>query len=189
MNALTTTFLFASILFANACVPSLNPLYTEADLTMQPTLVGTWVDKETGETWTFSNCEELKYSLLHVDTDGRTGRYDARLVKVENKLFLDIVPVKSGFTQNDLFKERFIATHTFLRIISNEATVQISYLEPRWLEDQLVENPGAIKHEKVGGEIVLTSSPKETQKFLIAHLDTRGAYSQPTELTKKGWPK
>lgn len=152
---------------------------------MDPTLVGTWVEKESGETWTFSNSEKLKYTLVHVDTDGRKGQYDARLVKIEDKLFLDIIPVKSGFTQNDLFKDRFIATHTFVRVVSHESTVQISYLEPRWLKDHLAENPSAIKHEKIGGEIVLTSSPKETQKFLIAHLNTRGAFSPPAELVLK----
>jgi hypothetical protein len=152
---------------------------------MEPTLVGTWIDKETGETWTFSNCEKLKYSLVHVDTDGRKGQYDARLVKIEDKLFLDIVPSKSGFSQNDPLKDRFIATHTFVRVISSESTVQISYLEPRWLKDHLTENPGAIRHEKIGGEIVLTSQPKETQKFLVSHLNTRGAFSQPAELVLK----
>jgi hypothetical protein len=166
-------------------VPSLNPLYTEADLTMDPALVGTWVDKESGETWTFSNSEKVKYTLLHVDTEGLKNQYDARLVKIEDKLFLDIIPAKSGFTQNDPFKDRFIATHTFVRVSSNGSTVQISYMEPSWLKDHLAENPSAIKHEKIGGEIVLTSSPKETQKFLIAHLNTPGAFSQPAEFVLK----
>lgn len=184
MNLAKTLILVIAI-FAAGCVPSLNPLYTERDLTVDPALIGTWIDKENDETWTFSNCERFKYTLVHIDSDGRKGEYDARLVKIENKLFLDIVPVKPGFTQNDLYKGYFFATHTFIHIVSKESTVQISFMEPRWLKDFLAENPDAIRHEKINGEIVLTSSPKETQKFVLAHLNTRGAFSQPAELERK----
>ena len=185
MRATSTSFILISVLFVAACIPSLNPLYTEADLITDPALTGTWEDKETGETWTFSNCEKLKYALVHVDPDGRRGEYDARLVKVGDKRFLDIVPVRSAIQQNDLYKDRFIATHTFIHIVSRESTVEISYMEPRWLKDFLAENPNAIRHEKFNGEIVLTSSAKETQKFLLANMTTRGAFSVATELARK----
>ena len=185
MKTSASVLVLSFVLFAIACVPSLHPLYTESDLTMDPSLVGTWFDKETGETWTFSNCEKFKYQLVHVDSDRRKGEYDARLVKVDDKLFLDIVPVRSGLAQNELHRDRFIATHTFIRIVIKDSTVQVSFMEPRWLKDHLAENPDAIRHEKVAGEIVLTSSPKETQKFLLEHLKTPGAFSQPDELMRK----
>lgn len=185
MRIPATSFILISVLFVAACIPSLNPLYTETDLITDPALIGTWEDKETGETWTFSNCEKLKYSLVHIDSDGRKGEYDARLVKVGDKRFLDIVPVRSAMPQNDLYKDRFIATHTFIHIASRESTVEISNLEPRWLKDLLAEYPDAIRHEKVNGEIVLTSSPKETQKFILANIMTRGAFSAPSELARK----
>ena len=185
MKLPVTTFILILVLFTTACVPSLNPLYTEADLIMDSALIGSWEEKETGETWTFSSCEKLKYSLVHIDSDGRKGEYDARLVKIEDKLFLDIVPVKPGFRQNDLYRERFISTHTFVHVIRRGSTAEIAYMESRWLKDYLAENTNEIRHEKVNGEIVLTSSPKETQRFVLAHLSTRGAFSQPSELTRK----
>lgn len=178
-------FVLLAALFTAGCVPSLNPLYTEADLITDPKLIGEWVDEEAGETWTFSNCEGHKYSLVHRNSDGRRSEYEARLVKIEEKLFLDIIPVKPGFTQDDFYKERFIATHTFVHVVTRESTAQISFMEPRWLKDHLADNPGAIRHEKIGGEIVLASSPKETQKFLLSHMNTRGAFSQPTQLIRK----
>ena len=185
MRSIPTSFILISVLFVAACIPSLNPLYTEADLITDPALIGTWEDKETGETWTFSSCEKLKYSLVHIDSDGRKGEYDARLVKVGDKRFLDIVPVRSAIPQNDLYKDRFIATHTFIHIASRDSAVEISYMEPRWLKDFLAENPDAIRHEKINGEIVLTSSPKETQKFILANMTTRGAFSNASELARK----
>ena len=185
MKSAATAFLLISALFLSACVHSLNPLYTEADLTFDPALVGTWHDTETGESWTISNCEKLKYSLVHVDADGRKGEYDARFVRVGDKLFLDLAPVRVPIAQNDLYRDRFIATHMFVHIVAKDSAIQISYVEPRWLKDFLADNPTAIRHEKVSGEIVLTSSPKETQKFLLEHMTTRGAFSQSTEMTRK----
>ena len=185
MRSAATSLILVSVLFLAACVHSLNPLYTEADLTTDPSLVGTWYDAETGDSWTVSNCDRLKYSLVHVDSDGRKGEYDARLVRVGDKLFLDLVPVRVPIAQNDLYRDRFIATHTFIHIVTRDSTIQISYVEPRWLKDFLADNPTAIRHEKISGEIVLTSTPKETQKFLLEHMTTRGAFSAPTEMTRK----
>ena len=175
MKALVTAIAFTSILLFVACVPSLHPLYTDEDLTMDSTLIGTWIDKKNNESWTFSNSEKLKYTLVHVDSDGSKSKYDARLVKVGDKLFLDIVPVKSDTPEN---------THTFVHVVSENSTVQISFMEPRWLKDFLTENPNAIRHKKTNGEIVLTSSPKETQKFVLDHLHTREAFSSPEELVR-----
>jgi hypothetical protein len=185
MKALSTSLILAIVVFAASCIPTLNPLYTEADLIMDPALVGTWVDKESGEMWTFSNTEKFKYSVIHLDSDGRKSQYDGRLVKLENKLFLDIVPIKSGSIQNEFHQGLFFATHTFVHVVSTESTVQISYMDARWLKDFLAANPEAIRHEKINGEILLTSSPKETQKFVLAHLTTREAFSAPTELSRK----
>jgi hypothetical protein len=170
------------------CVPSLNPLYTERDLIYDNSLVGVWVDKETSETWAFSNGGRLEYKLLHTDEDGRNGEFSARLIKIEGKLFLDIVPIKTGFPQTDFFQSHFLTTHTFMHVVPSESTVQIAVLESRWLKDLLEGNREAIRHEKINGEIVLTASSKEMQKFLLANLTTKEAFSQPLELTRKRSP-
>ena len=117
---------------------------------------------------------------MHTEDDGRSGEFSARLVKIEDKTFLDIVPVKTGFAQSD-----FLPTHTFAHIVRKDSTVQIAMLEPQWLKDLLAENPETIRHEKINGEIVLTSGPKETQRFLLAYLNTKGAFAEPIELTKR----
>ena len=179
------TLILISAFLVVSCVPSLHPLYTEADLVSDPELVGTWVDNETGETWNLSYSGHQKFTLVHTDADNRKGEFHARLVKLDDKLFLDIVPISSSVAQTDVHRDRFIATHAFVRVEKKASTVEISYLEPRWLKDHLAENPSSIRHEKVGGEIMLTSAPKDTQKFLLAHLSTRGAFSRPEELTRK----
>ena len=185
MKAAATSFILVTVIFASSCIPSLNPLYTEHDLVFDASLVGVWTETETGETWALSKRDKLEYRLIHTDTDGIKGAFSARLVKLGDNLFLDIVPIKPGFTQNDFYKTRFFPTHTFVHIAIDRTGVKLSYLEPAWVADYLSENPDALRHEKIAGDLLLTSSPKEMQKFLLAHLTTRGAFSKPTELMLK----
>lgn len=185
MTTLAKTIILGAVFFIAACVPSLNPLYTEQDLMFDDSLIGVWIDKETGETWSFSKCGKMEYTLHYTAEDGRKGEFSARLVRLDDKMFLDMVPVKPGFLQNDYYQSHFIATHTFAHIAQKGTTVQVSMLEPRCLKDLLAANPAAIKHETIGGELVLSSPPKETQKFLLANLSTSGAFSPPMELTRR----
>lgn len=186
MKNFVKLFILSCLLVYTGCVPSLNPLYENGDLIFDSSLIGNWVEKGNGETWDLSYCnEKLEYSLTHIDTNGKKGTFSARLVRVEGKTFLDIVPVDPGFTQGDFYQGHFFSTHTFVHVIKNGQSVRLSVLEPHWLKEVLAINPDAIRHQKIRGEIVLTSSPKETQKFLLANLNNREAFSEPIELTRK----
>ena len=178
MKGIITTIALGFIALATACVPSLNPLYSDKDLTFDPALLGVWEEKGTGESWAFAKNGKLGYSVSHTDADGRKSKLTAHLVKLEDKLFLDLFPAPgtSPLTGS--------STHTFIHIVSREP-MRVAVLEPRWLKDYLTDHPGAIRHQKVNGEIVLTSSPAESQKFLLAHLNTRDAYTEPSELVRK----
>jgi hypothetical protein len=39
-----------------------------------------------------------------------------------------------------------------------------------------------MRHEKVNKEILITAEPGDLQIFLLAHLKTPGAFSEPSEL-------
>lgn len=189
MKKLLKSLSLCLLLLFTGCVPSLNPLYTEKDLIFDHSLIGIWTEDGTGESWAFSNCDELSYTLVHTDVGGKKGKFDARLVKVADKTFLDITPADPQFTQNDFYRGHFFSTHTFVYIVQKGPTVKVAILEPKWLKEVLAENPNAIRHERIQGEIVLASSPEETQKFLLANLNTREAFSQPIELKRKNGGK
>ncbi len=186
MRKVAKVLAFSSLLLVASCVRSLNPLYTDQDLIYDNSLVGVWKDKETSETWAFSNGGKLEYKLLHTEEDGRNGEFSARLVRLGDKLFLDIVPTKTGFPQGDFYQSQLLPTHTIMHVVPGESTVRIAMLEVRWLQDLLADNPDAIRHETINGEIILTATPKEMQGFLLKHLNTRGAFSQSFELIRKG---
>jgi hypothetical protein len=173
------------LLILTSCVPSLNPLYTDADLIFDETLLGVWTDPDATESWDFTYSSEKEYKLVYTDEKGKKGEFRARLLKIEGKTFLDLTPVKPVLPQNDFYKANFLATHTFVQVTQSAPNAQIAYLEPDWLKSFLEKNPAAIRHEKLSGEILLTASTKDLQKFLLAHLNTPGAFSKPIAIKRK----
>ncbi len=148
------------LIFAG-CVQSLNPLYTEQDLIFETALLGVWTDKDSTETWELTKTNEKQYKLVITDEDGKTGEFTAHLLKIDGKTFMDLMPVELALPQNNFYKEHFVPTHTFAQISQTAPTVQISFLEPKWLGKFLAKKPSAVRHEKMGEEIFLTASPKE----------------------------
>ena len=181
LKLLTLSFL---LMFAS-CVTSLNPLYTEQDLIFDAALLGVWTDKNSTETWELTKADEKEYKIVYTDEDGKTGEFIAHLLKADGKTFLDLTPVEPTLSQNDFYKGHFLPTHTFALVSQTAPTVQISFLEPKWLKKSLAENPKAIRHEKLDDEILLTDAPKKLQKFLLAHLNTEGAFAKPISLKRK----
>jgi hypothetical protein len=173
------------LLICAGCVPSLNPLYTEADLIFDAALLGVWTDLEATESWAFTSSDDKEYKLVYTDESGKKGEFKARLLKIEGRSFLDLTPVKPALAENDFYKANFLPTHTFILITQPAPNAQIAYLEPEWLKSFLAKNPAAIRHERLAGEILLTASTKDLQKFLLAHLNTPGAFSKPIGIKRR----
>lgn len=168
------------------CVPSLNSLCTEQDLIFDPALLGTWTDEDSAETWVFTYADEKEYKLVYTDEKGLTGEFKAHLIKLDGKIFLELTPTRPALTQNDFFKGHFLTLHTFVQITQTSPTVEISFLKPEFLKSVIAKNPSAIRHEKIGDDILITASTKELQTFLLAHLKTEGAFAPPISVKRKG---
>lgn len=167
------------------CVSSLNPLYFETDTVFDRSIIGVWTDNEQTETWTFTHSGGKEYKLVYIDEGGKSGRFNAHLFSIDDKLFLDITPAKPRISENDFYKSHFAAMHTFVRVVKTDGSFQISYLEPDWLKTHLQKNPSAIAHVPVDGTIVLTDSTKNLRSFVVANIDTPGAFSEPIAIRHK----
>jgi hypothetical protein len=184
MTKLQSIALIASFTFLTACVPSLNPLYTEQDLIYNKALLGVWTDGEKTETWEFTFADENEYKLVHTDEFGKKGDFEARLMQVEGKTFLDIAPVRR-FSQNDFFSGHLLSVHSFVHVSQDGRSFRISYLETKWLKAFLEKKPDAVRHAVIDGEIIFTDTSKNLQKFIAANLNTPGAFSSPVSFQRK----
>lgn len=185
MRNLKVLILMLTLVFSPSCVQSVHQLYTDQDLVSDDSLVGTWEDADSEETWTFVKIGKLEYKLIQVDEDGRSGEFSARLVNLEGKMFIDMVPIRPSSDNTDLFQGQLMRTHTFAWVARRGEGLEVSVMEMDWLRETVAREPAAIKHEKIRGDIVLTAQPKELQKFLVHSLTVNGAFSEPATLTPK----
>ena len=177
--------LLGFLLLLAGCVPSLHPLYTDQDVIFDQSALGVWAEDDSKETWALNRGGKKEYKLVHTDEDGKKGEFIAHLLKVEGRMFLDLYPVEPELRENDFYRDHLLRVHTFAAVLQIEPALRITYLDPDWLKKFLDKQPSALRHEKINDEVVITASPKELQKFLLTHLKTDGAFSEPSELKRK----
>ena len=180
------------------CVPviSLHPLYTEKDVVVDKKLYDTWVDDANSPktTWEFKSIDEPKnaYKLIFTDEEGQKGLFVTHLVKLQDKLFLDIFPGelpweaedpnKMDWPYNTLF---LIPAHTFVKIDSIEPQLKLRLTLESDMKDLLKENPNAVKHTSVGDRLVITGSTKELQEFVLKYVDDENLFTDQVTLSRK----
>jgi len=189
-------YLLAGIL--GGCVPviSLHQLYTEEDIVFEEELTGVWVDdpKNPKTTWEFSRAEakEKAYKLVYSDKEGKKGSFVVHLVKLENKLFLDILPNQFPSEQQEWEKMKwgynfffFVPAHTFIKIDSIEPQLKMRRTINDEMKELFKEEPNAVKHELVEDEIILTASTKELQAFVLKYAYDIRVFPAKIVLTRK----
>ena len=192
----TKKFLFyvlAALL--GGCIPvmSLHPLFTEETLVFEEKLLGTWVD-DSNNIWEFKdpNEQEKIYKLIFVDNEGQKGSFDARLTKLENKLFLDVYPSEPPWDEEDPNKVEwpyntffFMPIHTFIKINGIEPELKLQLTDDDELKKLLKENPNSIEHTSIEDKFVLTASTKELQAFVLKYADDSRVFTEEVTLTRK----
>ena len=168
------------------CVPSLNPLFTEKDLTFDPALVGVWAEQDDSqETWAFEKAGEKQYKLVYTE-NGKAGEFQVHLLKLGNTLYLDFFPESDGLKEskrNDFYLSHFVPGHMFAKVTQLEPTLRMALLNPDWLKKLLEKNPKAIDHQGINEErIVLTASTMDLQKFVQAN--SSEAFGDPATLKR-----
>jgi len=176
------------------CIPtSINPLYTGESLVFDPALIGVWSSEgDSRETWVFEKAGDTAYKFVYTENDGKTGHFEAHLLKLGHTQFLDLFPDESGIEEMDrsgFYKVHLLRTHSFLKVTRIEPALQMAPLDLKWLREFLGKHPKAIRHHKIGegddAQIVLTDSTPELRKFVEKHLKTEGAFGEPINLKRK----
>ena len=193
------------------CVPlvSLHPLFTKETITFEEKLLGTWIadSNKPKVTWEFARIEESAterlpnelrdqaskcYRVNLADSDGQKGSFVACLVKLQEKLFLDVLPDRfpSGeqnpetmkFAYNAFF---FLRIHTFARVIFVGDQVKIRLTDDEAFKKLLEAEPKAIPHDVVDNLPVLTASTAELQAFVTKYADDERLFPSDLTLTRK----
>ena len=181
MRLITFSIALVLMLVTSSCVPSLQPLYSERDLVLDRALLGQWMESkpDSKSTLTFIEHGDNEYKLISTD-DKETSTYLAHLVKLGDKLFLDISGDPSVNCQT-----LSMPVHMFFLVSQTKPSLKLRDLDDKWLENYLKKNPAALKHQIVDKDLILTASTEELQRFVLQHVNTRGAFTDPVEYVRK----
>jgi hypothetical protein len=190
------------------CVPivSLHPLFTKETILFDGGLLGAWTGdvNNVGTVWEFARFEESSaeglpkewkddyksfYRLAISDRDGYKGSLAACLVKLNNRLFLDIFPDKFPSGESDVKQTKllynaffFLPSHTFIRVDSIGADALKFHLTDDDEFGKLMNTePKAIEYTETADRPIVTASTKELQAFVTKYADNPHLF--PTELT------
>ena len=191
-------FFYMLAVIVGGCVPvlSLHPLYTDKDVVLDQKLYGTWVtdSNDSKTTWEFKRIDEPKnaYNLIFTDEEGKKGSFTAHLVKLQDKLFLDIFPSelpwdpedpnKMDWPYNSIF---LIPAHTFMKVDSIEPQLKLRLMLESKMEELIKENQNAIEHTSVGDRLVLTASTEKLQAFVLKYANDERVFIDQTTLSRK----
>lgn len=197
MNTKKLLFYMLAVILGG-CIPviSLHPLYTEKDITFDKKLYGTWVDDVNNPEarWEFKSIDEPKnaYKLIFTDEDGKKGTFVARLVKLQDKLFMDVYPGALPSDANDASELAWphnafflIPAHFFLKVDSIEPQLKLRLMLESNMEELLKENPDAIEHTSVEDRLILTGSTKKLQAFILKYANDERVFTDQLILSRK----
>jgi hypothetical protein len=189
------------------CVPivSLHPLFTKDEIVFEEKLLGNWVGdaNNTGTEWQFARFDESSaeglpkevkgefkrlYRLTMSDREDHRGVLAACLVKLGNRLFLDIFPDQYPSGESDIEKVKllynaffFLPSHTFVRVDSIGDDALKLHLTDDDSFDKLIDaEPKAVECTSTEERPILTASTKELQAFVTKYADDKRLF--PTEL-------
>ncbi|NQV22948.1 MAG: hypothetical protein HQ518_01160 [Rhodopirellula sp.] len=171
MSTFTRPLAIVLLVLTAGCLPSLNGIYTEADLVFEPKILGFWKQEKSSETWNFSRRDDTSYELVYTDQAGRSGRFIAHLCRIGGTLFLDLFPEKDDVNAAAFYKYHLLPIHTIYQVKQTSQSLELVSLDLKWLNEYLNENPKALSHSTMNDQKLITASTPELQKFLLDHKD------------------
>lgn len=196
MRTLKLIVLLGIFVLSLSCVLSLNPLYTEKDLVVEPKIEGNWADKEGKEIWTFEKASEKSYKLTIVQKEksGESSekseteepvKFAVHLVKLGNYIFMDLYPQEPDI-KNDFYKWHLLPAHSFSRIWIEQDNVKISMLSIDWFKKMIEKKKVKIAYEKIDeNRFVMTAPTEKLQKFVLKYAEDSEAFPEPAELYRQ----
>ncbi len=169
---------------AGCYVQSIRPLYSDAIVTFDPDLVGTWVSEEDEEfSFTLEDTARGMYTLISNES-GATARFQGVLVSLEGVEFMDILPEEPD-NENGFYKDHLLRVHNILRVDRSVDTLRVADFDAEWLSTMTDSGEIEIDHVPLDGAVLLTATTPALQSFVRKYAHTPEAFSDPVVLVRR----
>ena len=191
-----------AVLTTGCGVPSVHPLYTEADVVAQPEVVGMWVSESTsGETWKFFKKPKADAYTVIYTVNGVPAQFNAHFTRIGNAMYMDTWPVAEDYSQgsgnqkgcegaNLLTRMHLIAGHLLWRVEVKEPVLRMATLDPDKLTKELDAGTASVAHEyqqmpdSEDKILILTAPTAQLREFVLKSAD-KVFDDEPMELRRK----
>ncbi len=186
----------AVILGGCTTVSTVQPLYSEKDVTFEQKLLGVW-SADPNDPGSRLQVERLvgdannAYKLTFSDVDGRKGVFELRLVRLEGQLYFDITP--AAFPSGEDIEDEpyayngfyFVRLHTFGRIEAIEPVLAVRLSSESRLKEFLRESPDTIEHTLAEeNKLLITAPTDKLQAFVVKYKHDERLFAQPIKFCR-----
>jgi len=170
MKILFAVIATLSLMLLAACGPvvSLQPLWDSAHDADEARLIGEWRVVDDEDSFEITRDELGTWGLIYRNKEG-VSRYDARLVRLGDGLYVDLSPRKTTLEEASRAQAYLpiIPAHFFVRMRFAGDRLRIGLAEGEKVEELMKSNPSAYGFQKAGDNLVLTGSTEELQKLVL----------------------
>jgi hypothetical protein len=187
MKKLCLPLIAVAVLFS-ACVPSLHSLYTEETTVFREELLGTWKEEpQKADIWTFTKREDGKSYTLTIKDERVASSFHARLVKLGDHLFLDLIADADTLNEKvgDLYRASLIPAHLIIKLKVG-TKLEMQMLEREKVTELLKGAPKTLAHTFIEDDyLVLTAATPELQAFFRKHAESKELWGDPAVMQKQ----
>jgi hypothetical protein len=193
-----------SILVSSCILSSLFPLFKESDLIRDDRIIGSWLAEQREdyiEYWTFEWLDTAETGQGFFGQDewaeyntGKTYRvtvsensleqdFAANLLELDGKTYIDFYPVDFEIEHNFL-AWHMVPVHLFAQIEIAGNKLIFYWFDPDYFAEQIEQNKVKISHVNNNGQILITASTNELQKFVKKYGRDVINYSEPDTIPR-----
>jgi hypothetical protein len=154
------------------------PIFDDTFARLCSTLSGTWLIDSKDQTYNFQPMDDKRYLATIVGEKHDTIQYVVIAGQLGGQWFLDSYP-KDSYDDHHV-----LLTHIIHRITIVGDTLEMASLESDWLKKMIDAKKISIGHARNDGEIILTASTAELQKFFRRFAKDRDAFPKPGKLVR-----
>jgi hypothetical protein len=168
----------AASIILTACAISVDAVVRDENATFDQRLVGNWVDaSDTGASASVSRESPTSYRIMFTD-DGKTGRFEARLGRLGNRMVLDVWPEPADSEIGEPYRGALIPGHLVFVVEIGADQVTASALSADSLRAAI--KSGRVKLDTLGDrQMILTGPTTALRAALAAHIARPGVLDDP----------